>query len=276
MHQMNTVSTQPIDKRTATSCMKTEEKQHEITIKDQINHQQVDICKTLGNTHGQNMEQVQIPTDPKNTISKTFDNNNCKHDKLEVLSPSQPFMVMSPNSNINSQIETTNQILSNVKSYHQNGLKSNVLSPQTAIQIASTNEKIDNDIRLHREAIDGLTLDHRSISQLDSKRELNLFNQNFKQSDTHISHDDHKEEEIKRLQQLVKDLTEQVEQYKDDKDNLRSKIKSMETICVEITAKKNKCHKEMENAVKETKQFRDDVAFLTNETSQILDDLQKE
>ena len=86
-------------------------------------------------------------------------------------------------------------------------------------------------------------------------RELNLFDQHFRQSETHNSQQrlDTQSEEIRRLNELVKDLHSEIDQHKQDKEGLRIKIKSMEEICVDVTGKKNKALAELEVAAKEVK-----------------------
>ena len=50
----------------------------------------------------------------------------------------------------------------------------------------------------------------------------------------------------------------------------------MEDICVDVTSKKNRALDEKERAINESVQFREDVDYLTKETTNLLDELQRE
>lgn len=75
---------------------------------------------------------------------------------------------------------------------------------------------------------------------------------------------------------MVKGLQDQAKQHKQDKEELYVKISTISKICVDVTAKKHKALDELNTAHKEASQFREDVSFLTGETSQLLDELQSE
>lgn len=82
--------------------------------------------------------------------------------------------------------------------------------------------------------------------------------------------------EVDKLRRINEQLEERLEQQKVFKENLREKVKSMEEICGDVTAKKQAAMAEKDQAIAEAVQFREDVAFLTRETTQLLDELQAE
>ena len=84
------------------------------------------------------------------------------------------------------------------------------------------------------------------------------------------------EKEAAQLKLANRDYEERLEQQQAIKENLRTKVKSLESTCSELAAEKKQAVKEMQQSVAEVVQFRQDVDFLTKETSQLIDELQAE
>ena len=60
------------------------------------------------------------------------------------------------------------------------------------------------------------------------------------------------------------------------KENLRQKVREVEEAFHDMADKKKRASQEAKQAAAEAVQFREDVAFLTKETSVLLDEIRKE